>query len=133
MPSNPTGDGCLTPAEFEAGLHLLAAPITDEGLRSLTAACDLQADQRIPYCQEPVLMRCYAGGLQELVNTGMERVMAAHRLEMADIGEAHAADLKSIAVRGGGMQDRANASPSRARYTRCLFWRTGCRKAQFST
>ena len=44
-----------------------------------------QGKDEIDYCRKPQLLRCYGGGLHELVQRGVERVMMNHRCGNFDI------------------------------------------------
>jgi hypothetical protein len=87
-------------------------------------AVDLQKTGYIDYCHPPQTLKCYGGGLmvvldawkgggqgkvsqhnepcsadiQELLNLGLERIMVAHRQELAEIDQQHAEELKLLAV-----------------------------------
>ena len=50
------------------------------------ASIDFKDDQRIPYTMEAHKLRCYGGGMQELVDRALERVMVNHRQDLAEVG-----------------------------------------------
>jgi len=60
-------------------LSQMKAPLTENELDMLVLAIDFKGSGKIEYCLLPKVLKCYGGGLQEMINSGLERVMGNHR------------------------------------------------------
>eukprot|EP00050_Salpingoeca_kvevrii_P021647 m.113762 g.113762 ORF g.113762 m.113762 type:complete len:295 (+) comp9429_c0_seq1:157-1041(+) len=89
-------DGYISVEQATEGLTKLRAPMTSEELETYLQALDLEGDKRIHYCMAPKALKFYAGGFQELSDRAMDRVMLAHRQEIAEIDKKHAEVLAGI-------------------------------------
>ena len=92
------GDGILSGEQFSEGMKRMNIVLDEEELETLVLSVDFESDDKINYCEPPQLFKCYGGSLQELVNSGLERVMMNHRQDIAEIEEAHAAQVAEINV-----------------------------------
>jgi len=95
-----TGAGHLDPIAFLDVLQKCRCPLDREQQETLTMAIDLQKSGLVDYCQEPATILCYGGGFMETVNRGLERVMVAHRQELAEIDMSHAEELNLLKMLG---------------------------------
>ena len=82
--------------QLTEGLKQMGIPLDEEELETLVFSVDFDGDDKIRYCEPPQLLRCYGGSLQEMVNTGLERVMINHRQDIAEIEEQHATKVAAI-------------------------------------
>ena len=72
----PSVDGQLSSEETLAALMELRPPLQRDEIEALVAC--IERDGKVPYAIAPTSLRCYGGGLQEIVSKGVERVLAAH-------------------------------------------------------
>eukprot|EP00730_Choanoeca_flexa_P002757 TRINITY_DN11164_c0_g1_i1.p1 TRINITY_DN11164_c0_g1~~TRINITY_DN11164_c0_g1_i1.p1 ORF type:complete len:229 (+),score=58.59 TRINITY_DN11164_c0_g1_i1:265-951(+) len=94
------GAGTVTPTVFLEVLKSSACPLDEDQQATLSMAIDLQRNESIEYCLPAKHTKCYGGGLLEVVERGLERVMTAHRQELADIDQGHADELKLLEIGG---------------------------------
>jgi hypothetical protein len=73
------GDGVLSTDELTAAMVKLKAPLDKDERETFALSIDLADNGRIPYNQQSQILKCYGGGLQELVDKALERVMLNHR------------------------------------------------------
>ena len=72
-------DGVLSTEELSAALVKAKAPLDANEMETLAVSIDFKDDKRIEYCTPAQTLRCYGGGMQELVDKALERVMVNHR------------------------------------------------------
>ncbi len=101
-------DGVLSCEELSAALIKAKAPLNSDELETFAVSIDFKDDKRIEYCVAAQTLKCYGGGMQELVDKALERVMVNHRQvdifvvsvfteqDLAEINEVHADALKGI-------------------------------------
>ena len=65
--------------EFCSALTKCKAPLEANDLETLGVSIDFKDDKRIDYCAPSNTLRFYGGGLQELIDRALERVMVNHR------------------------------------------------------
>lgn len=90
------GNGVISTTVFAAGLRQIRAPLNPGDVDRLTEALDFEGKDKIDYCRKPQLLRCYGGGLHELVQRGVERVMMNHRQDLQEIEDLHAERVAKI-------------------------------------
>lgn len=94
-------DGILSSEEFAEGMKKMDITLDEEELETLVLSVDFESDDKIKYCEPPQLFKCYGGSLQELINSGLERVMMNHRQDIAEIEDEHDAEIAEIKAASG--------------------------------
>jgi len=94
-------DGILSGEQFAEGMKRMNITLDEEELETLVLSVDFESDDRIKYCEPPQLFKCYGGSLQELINSGLERVMMNHRQDIAEIEDEHDAEIAEIKAASG--------------------------------
>lgn len=92
-------DGKLTPEEAMLALLSLHPPLQRDETEALVACLD--RDGKIAYATPPTTLKCYGGGLQEMVSRSLDRVMAIHAQDLAEIEERCKAAVAAIYSGGG--------------------------------
>ncbi|EGD77464.1 hypothetical protein PTSG_08559 [Salpingoeca rosetta] len=85
-----------------------------DNMETLAIAMDLQDNGSVDYCAQPKINKCYGGGLLELVDTGLERILVGQRQELADIDAEHIREkdlLKSLGVKSYRLYKKTGEMP----------------------
>eukprot|EP00052_Salpingoeca_macrocollata_P032201 m.324493 g.324493 ORF g.324493 m.324493 type:complete len:242 (-) comp33583_c0_seq1:19-744(-) len=92
-------DGLLSADEVRQAMQQLRAPLKDSDLESFVMCVDLDNSGSIRYLTPPETIKAYGGGVQELVEKGLERILLANKQDKADITKQLEREI--ISIHGG--------------------------------